>query len=73
MLFSSPDSTPYPTSGVVRDHHQSESESVSNVLPLVYCVSMIITFSLFIRFEPLSNVWKVEKVSYEFGIASILR
>jgi hypothetical protein len=43
-----PDSTPYPISGVLRDHRQSESESVIKVLPLVHCVPMIITFSLFI-------------------------
>jgi hypothetical protein len=72
-LDISPDSAPYPISGVLRDRHQSDSESVSNVLPLVRCVPMIITSSLFIRFEYTSNEWKVEKVSYKFGIVSFLR
>jgi hypothetical protein len=72
-LDISPDSAPYPISGVLRDRRQSESEFVSKVLPLVRCVSMIITSSLFIRFEHTSNEWKVEKANYEFGIASFLR
>jgi hypothetical protein len=37
-LDISPDSAPYPISGVLRDHHQSKSESVSKILPLVRCV-----------------------------------
>jgi hypothetical protein len=69
----SPDSAVYLISGVLRDHHQSESESVSKVLPLVCGVPMIIPSSLFIRFEHMSNDWKVEKVNYKFGIASFLR
>jgi hypothetical protein len=72
-LHISPDSTPYPISGVLRDRRQSESESVSKVLPLVCCVPMIITSSLFIGFEYTSNDWKVQKVKYEFGIVSFLR
>jgi hypothetical protein len=36
-------------------------------------VPMIITSSLFIGLERMSNDWKVEKVSYEFGIGSFLR
>jgi hypothetical protein len=58
---------------VLRDRHQSKSESVFKVLPLVHCVPTIITSSLFIRFEHMSNEWKVEKVNYEFGITSFLR
>jgi hypothetical protein len=73
VLDISPNSTPYPISGVLRDHRQSESEFVSKVLPLVRCVPMIVTSSLFIGFEHMSNEWKVEKVNYEFGIASFLR
>jgi hypothetical protein len=72
-LDFSPDSAPYPISGVLRDRHQSESESVFKVLPLVDCVPMIITSSLFIGFEHTSNDWKVEKAKYEFGITSFLR
>jgi hypothetical protein len=62
-LDISPDSTLYPISGVLRDHHQSESEFVSKVLPLVHCVSTIITSSLFIRFEHTINDYKVEKLT----------
>jgi hypothetical protein len=72
-LDISPDSTPYPISVVLRDRHQSESESVSKVLPLVRCVPMTITSSLFIGLEHTSNNWKVEKVNYKFGIVSFLR
>jgi hypothetical protein len=74
-LDISHDSAPYPISGVLRDRRQSESESesVSNVLPLVRCVPTIITSSLFIRFQHMRNEWKVEKVNYEFGIANFLR
>jgi hypothetical protein len=36
-------------------------------------VVVIITSSMFIRFECLSNEWKVQKVSYEFAIESFLR
>jgi hypothetical protein len=69
----SPDSAPCSVSKVLRDRHQTESGSVSKILPLVCCVPTIITLFLFIRFEHTSNEWKVEKVSYEFGIASFLR
>jgi hypothetical protein len=72
-LDISPDSAPYPIIRVLRDHRQSESESVSKVLPLVHCVSTIITLSLFIGFEHMSNDWKVKKVNYKFGIGSFLR
>jgi hypothetical protein len=34
---------------------------------------VVIIFSLFIRFEHMSNEWKVEEVIYEFGIGSFLR
>jgi hypothetical protein len=69
-LDISPDSAPYPIVGVLRDRRQSESESVSNVLPLVRYVPTIITSSMFIGFECMSNEWKV---NYEFGITSFLR
>jgi hypothetical protein len=72
-LDFSPDSVPYPISGVLRDRHPSESESVFKVLPLVCCVPMIITSSLLIGFDNTSNDWKVEKAKYEFGITSFLR
>jgi hypothetical protein len=58
---------------VLRDRHQSKSESIFKVLPLVHCVPTIITSSLFIRFEHMSSEWKVEKVNYEFGTTSFLR
>jgi hypothetical protein len=58
---------------VLRDRHQSKSESVFKVLPLVHCVPTIITSSLFIRFEHMSSEWKVEKVNYKFGTTSFLR
>jgi hypothetical protein len=72
-LDFSPDSLPYPISGVLRDRHLFETESVFKILPLVHCVLMIITSSLLIRFEHTSNDWKVENVNYEFGIASFRR
>jgi hypothetical protein len=50
-LDISPDFAPYSISGVLRDYRQSKSKSVFKVLPLVHCVPMIITSSLFIRFE----------------------
>jgi hypothetical protein len=71
-LQISPDSTPCSVSKVLRDHHQTESESVSKVLPLVYRVPTIITSSLFVGFEHKSNDWKVEKLHYKFGIGSFL-
>jgi hypothetical protein len=49
----------------LRDRRQSKSEPVFKVLPLVHCVPMIITSSLFIGFEHMSNDWKVEKVNYD--------
>jgi hypothetical protein len=61
----------YPFNGVLRDRRQSKLESVFQVLPLVHCVPTSIT-SLFIGFEHMGNEWKVEKVSYEFGIVSFL-
>jgi hypothetical protein len=73
ILCVSPDSAPYSVSRVLRDHHQSKSESIFKVLPLVNCVPLTITSSLFMRFEDISNDWKVEKVNYKFGIASFLR
>jgi hypothetical protein len=72
-LDISPDYAPYPISGVLRDHHQSELESVSNVLPLVRCVPTIITSSYFIIFDCMSSEWRGEIVSYEFDIESFLR
>jgi hypothetical protein len=73
LLGISPDSAPGSVSRALRDHRQSKSESVYKVLPLVRCVPMIITSSLFIGFERMSKDWKVEKVNYEFAIASFLR
>jgi hypothetical protein len=73
VLFVSPFSTPNSVSTVLRDRRQSKSESVFKILPLVHCVPMIITSSLFIGFERMSNAWKDEKVNYEFGIGSFLR
>jgi hypothetical protein len=72
-LDISPDSSPYTISGVLRDRRQSKSESVFKILPLVRCVPMSVTSSLFIGFESMSNDWKIEKVNYEFGIVSFLR
>jgi hypothetical protein len=46
---------------------------VFKVVPLVHCVPMIITSSLFIGIERMSNEWKIEKVNYEFGIESFQR
>jgi hypothetical protein len=57
----------------LQDRHQSKSESVSKVLPLVQYVPTIITSYLFDRFKHMSNEWKVEKVDYEFSIRSFLR
>jgi hypothetical protein len=72
-LDISPDSAPYSINGVLQDRHQSKSEAVFKILPLVHCVPTIVTSSLFIGFECISNGWKVEKVNYEFGITSFLR
>jgi hypothetical protein len=72
-LDLSPESAPYPISGVLRDRRLSKSESVLKILPLVHCVPMIIISSLFIRFEFMSNEWKVEKVNYEFSFGGFLR
>jgi hypothetical protein len=58
-LDISPDSAPYLISGVLRDRCQSESKSVFKVLPLMHCVSMIITSSVFVGFGRMSNDWKV--------------
>jgi hypothetical protein len=73
ILGISHDSAPYPISRVLRDRYQSKSEVVFQVLPLVHCVPMIITSSRSIGFGHMSNDWKVDKVSYEFGIANFLR
>jgi hypothetical protein len=54
-----PDSAPNSVSKVLRDHRQSKSESVFKVLPLVHCVPTILTSSMFIKFEHMSNEWKV--------------
>jgi hypothetical protein len=70
-IFS--DSTPFSVNRVSRDHCQSKSEVVSKVLPLVHCIPVVITSSLFIGFECMSSEWKFKKVSYEFGIMSFLR
>jgi hypothetical protein len=72
VLFISPDSAPNSVSKVLRDRRQSKSEAVFKVVPLVHCVSTIITSSLFVGFERMSTEWKVDKVSYEFGIESFL-
>jgi hypothetical protein len=55
ILDISYDSAPYPISGVLRDRRQSKSEVVFQVLPLLYCVPTIVTSSLFIGFEQMSN------------------
>jgi hypothetical protein len=73
IFCTSPDSVPVSVSRVLQDHHQSKLESVVEVFPLVHCVPMSITCSLFIGFGHMSNEWKVEKVDYEFGIASFQR
>jgi hypothetical protein len=72
-LGISPDSAPFSVNKVLRDHRQSESKSISKVLPRVRCFPTIITSSLFIGFEHTSNEWKVKVVNYEFGITSFLR
>jgi hypothetical protein len=72
-MFISPDFAPYLISGVLRDHRQSELESISKILLLMCCVPTIITSSLFTGFEHTSNEWNVEELNYEFGIASFLR
>jgi hypothetical protein len=72
-LCISPDSASYSVGRVLRECRQSKSESVFQVLPLVLYVPMSITSFLFMGFERISNEWKVEKVSYEFGIVSFLR
>jgi hypothetical protein len=55
MLCIFPDYALNSVSRVLRDRHQSKSESVFKVIPLVHCVPMIITSSLFIVFEHMSN------------------
>jgi hypothetical protein len=55
VLFVSPYSAPNSVSRVLRDRCQAKSESVFKVLPLVHYVPMIITSSLSIGFEPMSN------------------
>jgi hypothetical protein len=73
VLFISPDSAPYPISGVLRDRRQSKSESVFKVLPLLHCVPTIVTSSLFVKFEHMSSDWKVKEVNYKFGITRFQR
>jgi hypothetical protein len=73
ILWISPGSTTNSVGRVLRDRRQSKSESVFKVLPLVHCIQMIITSSLFIICEHMSNDWKVEELNYEFSIASFLR
>jgi hypothetical protein len=63
ILFISPDSTRNSVGGVLRDRRQSKSEFVFKVFQLVRCIPMIITSSLFMRFERMSSDWKVEKVN----------
>jgi hypothetical protein len=46
----------------LQNRRQSKSESVFKVLSLAHCVPTIITSSLFIGFEGMSNDWKDEKV-----------
>jgi hypothetical protein len=73
VLCTFPDSAPCPISRVLRDRHLSKSESMFKVPPPVHSVPMIITSSLFVGFERMSNGWKVGKVNYECDIASFLR
>jgi hypothetical protein len=73
ILAIFPNSVPSSVSRVLQYRRQSKSESVFKVLSLLHCVPMIITSSLFIGFECMSNDWKVEKVNYWFGIGRFLR
>jgi hypothetical protein len=73
ILCAFPDHVSVSVSGVLCDRRQSESKSVSKVLPRVRWVPTIITSFLFTGFEHTSDNWKVAKVSYEFGITSFLR
>jgi hypothetical protein len=73
ILGISPDSALVSVSEVLRNRRESKSEVIFSILSLVCCVPMIITLSLFIGFEHASNDCKVEKVNYEFGIASFQR
>jgi hypothetical protein len=57
-LDISHDFAPYSISGVLRDHRQPKSEVVFRILPLVCCVPTIVTCSLFVGFEHMSNDWK---------------
>jgi hypothetical protein len=59
ILHIFPDSAPYSVSRVLRCRRQSKLDVVFKVLPLVHYVPMIITSSLFIGFERISNEWKV--------------
>jgi hypothetical protein len=61
LLCIFPDSAPCSVSRVLWDRRQSKSESVIKVPPLVNGVPTIITSSLFIGFEHMSNEWKVGK------------
>jgi hypothetical protein len=62
ILAILPNSVPYSASRVLQDRRQSKSESVFKVLSLAHCVPTIITSSLFVGFERMSNDWKDEKV-----------
>jgi hypothetical protein len=73
MLYIFPDSAANSISRVLRNCHQSKSEYVFQVLLLVHYVPTSITSCLFIGFKHMGNHWKVEKVSYKFGIVSFLR
>jgi hypothetical protein len=72
LLCVFPDSIPISVSGDLRDLHQSESEYMIKVPPLVHGVRMIIIPSSFIRFCHISNEWKEREDSHEFAIASFL-
>jgi hypothetical protein len=63
ILCTFPDSIPVSVSGVLRDHRQSESESVIKVPPLVHGVRTIIISSSFIRFWHISNNGKWRKLA----------
>jgi hypothetical protein len=55
ILGISPYSTPNSVIKILRNCRQSESASVFKVFPLTHCVPMIITWSIFIRIEHMSN------------------
>jgi hypothetical protein len=61
ILCVFPDSVAVSLSRVLRDRRQSESKSVSKILPRVRWVPTIITSSLFIGFEGMGNGGKWQK------------